>query len=82
MKENYSKNDYNELFSQYEKFGKVSENAMKNFVNNADIRPTDWRILLPRAFYMNWSDRQTWLKSFMDPTIWFPLAFYPEEENQ
>jgi hypothetical protein len=55
---------------------------MNNLANNANTRPTDWRILLPRAFFLNWSDSKTWQKSAMDPTIWFPLAFYPQEEQE
>jgi hypothetical protein len=48
--------------------------------NKRNLSPTDWRIWLPRAFYMNWSDPQTSQKSMMDPTIWLPMAYYPQEE--
>ena len=86
MKENPSENlsstGNTGFLPQFEKLAKASDNALKNFADNANIRPTDWRILLPRAFYMDWSDQQTWQKSAMDPTIWIPIAFYPHEEKE
>lgn len=86
MKENHSENlspfGNTGFFSQFEIFTKSSDNALKNFADNANIRPADWRILLPRAFYMDWSNHQTWQKSSMDPTIWLPIAFYPPEEKE
>ena len=58
---------------------------MKTWVkssNKSKISPTDWRIWLPRAFYLNWSDPPTWQKSMSDPTIWLPMAFYPQDERE
>jgi hypothetical protein len=50
--------------------------------SKSNISPTDWRIWLPRAFYLNWSDPPTWQKSMLGPTIWLPLAFFPEQERE
>jgi hypothetical protein len=50
--------------------------------NNSKISPADWRIWLPRAFYLNWSDPPTWQKSMSDPTIWMPMAYYPQDERE
>src|ERR1041384_4995795 len=47
-----------------------------------NISPTDWRIWLPRAFYLNWSDPQVMQKSMTDPTIWFPVALSPNKEER
>jgi len=54
-----------------------SSNLSKN-----NISPTDWRIWLPRAFYLNWSDPQIMQKSMMDPTIWLPVALLPNKEER
>ena len=51
-------------------------------LSNNNISPTDWRIWLPRAFYLNWSDPQIAQKSMMDPTIWFPVALNPNKEER
>jgi hypothetical protein len=48
--------------------------------NKRNLSPTDWRIWLPRAFYLNWSDPKTSQKSMADPTIWLPMAYYPQDE--
>jgi hypothetical protein len=50
--------------------------------NKNKLSPTDWRIWLPRAFYLNWSDSKTSQKSMLDPTIWLPMTFYPQEERE
>jgi hypothetical protein len=58
---------------------------MKTWVkssNKSNINPTDWRVWLPRAFYLNWSDPKTLQKSIFDLTIWLPMAFYPQEERE
>jgi hypothetical protein len=47
--------------------------------SKGSVSPTDWRIWLPRDYYLNWSDPATWQKARMDPTIWLPMAFYPQE---
>jgi hypothetical protein len=47
--------------------------------NRRKLNPFDWRIWLPRAFYLDWSNPRSWHLTF-DPTIWLPLAFYPPEE--
>jgi hypothetical protein len=43
---------------------------------------SDWRIWLPRAFYLNWSDPPTWQRSMADPSIWMPIIFFPQEERE
>ncbi len=58
---------------------------MKTWVKSSSkskISPTDWRIWLPRAFYLNWSDPPTWQKTMADPTIWLPMAYYPQDERE
>jgi hypothetical protein len=44
--------------------------------------PTDWKIWLPKAFWIDWSDPETWKKHSADPTIWFPRAYDSPEEKQ
>jgi len=66
------------FFEEYFDFMKTwSKSSNKNNIN-----PADWRIWLPRAFYLNWSDPPTWQKSMMDPTIWLPMVYYPQEERE
>jgi hypothetical protein len=58
---------------------------MKTWVlssNKQNTNIADWRIWLPRAFYLNWSDPPTWQKSMMDPSIWMPIAFFPQEQRE
>jgi hypothetical protein len=47
-----------------------------------NISPTDWRILLPSAFYLNWSDPQTFQKAMTDFTIWLPVALNPDKKKR
>ena len=58
---------------------------MKNWTNSLNMGNkslTDWRIWLPRAFYLNWSDPPTWQRTMADPTIWLPMIYYPQEERE
>ncbi len=41
--------------------------------------PTDWTIWLPKAFFLDWSDRTKWYHNLSDPTIWLPLGIFPQE---
>jgi hypothetical protein len=41
--------------------------------------PTDWAVWLPKAFFLDWSNRTNWEHNFSDPTIWLPLGLFPSE---
>lgn len=41
--------------------------------------PTDWAVWLPKAFFLDWSDRKKWERHLSDPTIWLPLGIFPQE---
>jgi hypothetical protein len=67
----------------YGQYSNAFFDFMKSWVkssNKKNLSPTDWRIWLPRAFYLNWSDPQTSQKAMSDPTIWLPMAYYPQDE--
>jgi hypothetical protein len=67
----------------YGEYSNAFFDFLKTWVKSSskrNVSPTDWRVWLPRAFYLNWSDPNTLQKSMMDPTIWLPMAFYPQEE--
>jgi hypothetical protein len=42
----------------------------------------DWRLWLPRAVFLNWSDQKTWQTQLLNPTTWLPLAYSPPEERE
>jgi hypothetical protein len=67
-----------QFFDEY--FGFI-KNWIESLHNNK-ISPIDWRIWLPKAFWLNWSDPQTWQKLMLDPTIWLSVAFYSQEERE
>jgi hypothetical protein len=50
-------------------------------IGNARV-VTDWAVWLPKAFFMNWSDRANWEKNLSDPTLFLPLGFFPPEERE
>jgi len=41
--------------------------------------PTDWAVWLPKAFFLDWSNRTNWEHNLSDPTIWLPLGLFPSE---
>ena len=46
---------------------------------NISRTPTDWAIWLPKAFFLDWSNRTNWEHNLSDPTIWLPLGLFPSE---
>ena len=43
---------------------------------------TVWVVWLPKAFFMKWTNIEDWQKNTSDPTIWFPLGFFPPDERE
>lgn len=48
---------------------------------HVDSSPHDWKVWLPRAFWLDWSDPKIWQNRFFDPTVWLPVAFLPEKQE-
>ena len=44
--------------------------------------PTDWTVWLPKAFFLDWSDRTKWEHQLSDPTIWLPMGIFPEQVRE
>jgi hypothetical protein len=44
--------------------------------------PTDWAVWLPKAFFLNWSDKTSRERNMSDPTIWLPLGLFPPIERE
>jgi hypothetical protein len=47
----------------------------------ANSNAGDWRMWLPRAVWLNWSDPKTWQTQVFNPTTWLPLAYSTPEER-
>src|SRR5215469_12007802 len=68
-------------FSVAENLQGFNYHNILNYLNDigASYENFDWKMWLPRAFWLNWSDPRTWYHRFSNPSIWLPIAFFPKE---